>query len=141
MSIQQTHAIQDYVLDVVARRYAIYFGQKAIRKEMREASRKEFKDMMRARAVYNAKLITYFEGKASKEDVVIASNEFEKARQAYREKIAPFILQTRPLNQALKTLDDMVIPALLAKTGRKVEPVKSIDLKALEYEFKTQQSQ
>jgi phosphoglycolate phosphatase-like HAD superfamily hydrolase len=112
-----------------------------IKKEMREASRKEFRDMMRARAVYNAKLLAHFEGKASKEEVILASNDYERARQAYRDKIAPYVLQTRPLNQALKTLDDMVIPALLAKTGRKVEPVKSIDLKALEYEFKTQQSQ
>jgi hypothetical protein len=141
MSTQQTQTIQDYVLDVVARRYSIHFGHKAIRAEMRNASKEEFKAMMHARADYNAKLKAHFEGKVTKEDVIHASNELEKTRQAYRDKIAPYVLQARPLNEALRTLDDMVIPKLLEKTGRRVTPITQVDLQALEKEFITQQSQ
>jgi hypothetical protein len=138
MSTQQTQTIQDYALDVVARRYAVYFGHKAVRAEMRNASKEEFKAMMHAKADYNAKLKAHFEGKATKEDVIHASNEVERTRQAYRDKIAPYVLQARPLNEALRTLDDMVVPKLLEKTGRKIEAVTSVDLEALRKEFLTQ---
>jgi hypothetical protein len=136
MSEAQTITVQELLIATIRKRWGIYFGKKALLKELMHNTAKELASVKKASQTYRDALQQLIEGKGDREAVKKASEALERARATYREKAAPYRAKLAPVNQVLSGLDNATIPKLIEMaTGSKVEPITEVDPEALKKEL------
>jgi hypothetical protein len=136
MSEAQAITVQELLIATIKKRWGIYFGKKALLRELMHNTNRELAAVKKASQTYRDALQQLIEGKGDREAVKKAFEALEKARATYREKAAPYRAKLAPINQVLSSLDNATIPKLIEMaTGSKVEPVIEVDTEALKKEL------
>jgi hypothetical protein len=112
-------------VDLVAERWGYYFGKRAISKEKKEATKTE-KGQVDSLKEKLGKLIGELisNKEADNRDTIrITQLELQKAEAELALKREPFNIKARPLNRALRYMDDVAIPKRIQElTGTAVTP-------------------
>jgi len=134
MSAQTT--VQELLISTIRKRWGLYFGKKALLRQLMHETAKELAGVKKAKEAYATALEQLINGQTDRQAVLAAKEQLKAAKEAYNKKAAPIRAKMAPINEVLSFLDNAVIPKLIElTTGSKVEPVVEVDVEALKREL------